>query len=281
MNIKEKNNSDYFISYFISPLLVSFPPAYKLPWSTGGATVMSPWRLHVYNLKKPALPPCHQRSVPALWSSLWPSSASTPTAVCPSWAEGLRPGHSATDKASQWKSREDSITSYSLLAASLLKKPRILLAFWAARAHSWLMPSFLCIRTPKSISAELLSRSSSPILYLYLGLPQPKRNTVHLALLNLIQLWWVLFSSLSRSPWMATLPSIVSTAPHRLVSSANLLVARMMPLSISLIRMLKSTSPKTVPRGHQLITSLCLRDVGSLTAREDQDPSSKSLFWSL
>ena len=46
---------------------------------------------------------------------------------------------------------------------------------------------------------------------------------MHLALLNLIRFSWAHFSSLSRSLWMASLPSSVLTAPLSLVSSANLL----------------------------------------------------------
>ena len=80
-----------------------------------------------------------------------------------------------------------TITSLALLATPLLMEPRILLAFQAASAHCWLMSSFLSTRTPKSFSARLLSRTSSPSFYKYLGLPQPKCSTLHLALLNLIR----------------------------------------------------------------------------------------------
>jgi len=58
-------------------------------------------------------------------------------------------------------------------------------------------------------------------LYKYLGLPQPKCSTLHLALLNLFRFSWAHFSSLSRSLWMASLPSSVLTAPLSLVLSAN------------------------------------------------------------
>ena len=57
----------------------------------------------------------------------------------------------------------------------------------AAGAHCWLRQSFWSTRTPKSFSAGLLSRSSSPSLYVYLGLPQPRRNTLHLTLLDLLR----------------------------------------------------------------------------------------------
>jgi len=47
------------------------------------------------------------------------------------------------------------------------------LAFQAAGSHCWLMSSFSLTGTPKSFSAGLLSMSSSPSLYSYLGLPDP------------------------------------------------------------------------------------------------------------
>jgi len=40
--------------------------------------------------------------------------------------------------------------------------PRIPLAFLAARAHCWLMVNLLSIRTPRSLSVELLSSRSAP-----------------------------------------------------------------------------------------------------------------------
>ena len=67
-----------------------------------------------------------------------------------------------------------------------LMQPRTQLAFWAASAHYRLMSSFSSTGTPKSFSTELLSGRSSPSSYKYLGLPQPKCSTLHLALLNLM-----------------------------------------------------------------------------------------------
>ena len=54
-------------------------------------------------------------------------------------------------------------------------------------------------------------------------------------------------SSLSRSLWMASHPSGVLTAPHSLVSSANVLRVHSIPLSMSLMKILNSTSPSTDP----------------------------------
>jgi len=64
------------------------------------------------------------------------------------------------------------------------------------------MSSFSSNSTPKSFSAGLLSRSSSPSLYTYLGLPRPKHKTLHFALLNLIRFTRPHLSSLSRPLWM-------------------------------------------------------------------------------
>jgi len=87
----------------------------------------------------------------------------------------------------------------------------------AVGAQSWFMLSFyiyifIYTRTLKSFSAGLLSRISFPSLYSYLGLPQPKWSTLHLALLNLTAFTSTQFSILSRSLWMVSLPSIVSAA---------------------------------------------------------------------
>ena len=74
-----------------------------------------------------------------------------------------------------------------------------------------------------------------------------KCSTLHLALLNLIRFSCPYFSSLSRSLRMASLPSNVSTALLSVVSSINLLRVHLMPSSILLMKMWKSTSPKTDP----------------------------------
>ena len=101
-------------------------------------------------------------------------------------------------------------------------------------------------RTPKSFSfrAGLLSRSSSPSLDSYPGLSQPKSNTLHLALLNLVRFTLAQFLSLSRSLWRTTLPFC-----H---------INYTQSLSLSVIKMLKSTNSKTDPWGTPLFTSLHL-----------------------
>jgi len=64
-----------------------------------------------------------------------------------------------------------TIPCLALQASPLQIELRIPLAFQAASAHCWLMFSFPSTRTPKSFSAELLSRSFPLSLYKYLGLP--------------------------------------------------------------------------------------------------------------
>ena len=71
----------------------------------------------------------------------------------------------------------------TLCCHSSLTQTRILFIFEAAGAHCWLTSNFLFIGAPKSFSTRLLSWSSSPSLYTYLGLSWLKCNTLYLALL--------------------------------------------------------------------------------------------------
>lgn len=61
--------------------------------------------------------------------------------------------------------------------------------------------------------------------------------------------------------------SVVSIALLSFVSSENLLRVHLLPQSMSLIKMVKSTGPKTDPCGMLLITGLLL-DTESLTSSE-------------
>ena len=108
----------------------------------------------------------------------------------------------------EWRGRT---TSLNLLVTLLLMQPRIQLACWAARTHWQLMLNFSSIDTPKSFSSELLSSHSLPNLYLCLVFPFSRCRTLHLALLNFMRLAWAHLSSLSRSLWIASLPSSMST----------------------------------------------------------------------
>ena len=62
---------------------------------------------------------------------------------------------------------------------------------------------------------------------------------MQLALLNLMKFTWAPFL-MARSLLMASCPSGVSTAPLSLVSSANLLRVHLIPLSMSLMKILNS-----------------------------------------
>ncbi|KAK4818403.1 hypothetical protein QYF61_012324 [Mycteria americana] len=75
------------------------------------------------------------------------------------------------------------------------------------------------------------------------GFPQARCRTLHLALLNLMRFTRAHFSSLSRSLWMASCPSGMSTVPLSLVLSANLLRVHSIPLPMSLMKILNSIGP--------------------------------------
>ncbi|KAK4814241.1 LOW QUALITY PROTEIN: hypothetical protein QYF61_012737 [Mycteria americana] len=105
----------------------------------------------------------------------------------------------------------------------------------------------------------------------------PTQVTLHLALLNLMRFTQAHFSSLSRSLWMTSHPSGVSTAPHSLVSSANLLRVHSISLSMSLMKILNSTGPSTDPCGTPPITDLHL-DIEPLTATLWMLPSNQFLI---
>ena len=120
--------------------------------------------------------------------------------------------------------QKDRIPCLALLAMRLLMKPKTWSTIWATSTHCWLMLSFLPINTPKSSSLRLLSVSSSHTLYLCLGLPWPMCRTLYLALLKFMMFAQAHISRLSRSLWMASLPSSMLTTWHSLVSSENFLV---------------------------------------------------------
>jgi len=68
---------------------------------------------------------------------------------------------------------------------------------------------------------------------------------LHLALLNLMRLFWAHFWNLCRSFWIASHPLGMLTAPHCLVLFINLLRVHSIPPSVLLIKVLKSTDPST------------------------------------
>jgi len=119
---------------------------------------------------------------------------------------------------------------------------------------------FFINHNPKSFLDGLLSRSSFSLsLYICLGLPWPKCSTLHLALMNLIRYTWAHPLSLFRSLSVASLHSILSTAPLSLLSSTDSLRVQSIPLPMSLMKMLKNTGPlggttrHWPPPGHKAI----------------------------
>jgi len=135
--------------------------------------------------------------------------------------------------------------------------------------------SLTVCHTPKSFSSELLSSHSLPSLYLCLGLPRLRCRTLHLALLNFMRLAWAHLSSLSRSLWIASLPSSVSTAPLSLVSSAAFWGCTWSHYPCCLQRCY--SGPSTDPWGMPLTTDLHL-DTDLLTATLWVRPSSQFLI---
>jgi len=68
-------------------------------------------------------------------------------------------------------------------------------------------------------------------------------RTLHLALMDLMRVTQAHFLSLYRSIWMVSHPSGMSTALLSLVLSAKLLREHLIPLSVSLMKILNSTCP--------------------------------------
>ena len=151
------------------------------------------------------------------------SSGLTPTAPHPSCAGGPRPGRSTPNGASLRQSRGGQ----SPPSPSPCCPPSVDSAQLTAGLLDWLTPSFSFSRILESFSTGRKTFSTfsvtSPSLYSYLGLPQPRGNTLHLALLTLTRFSSANFLSLFRSLCVTSLLSIVSAVPLSLVSSANLL----------------------------------------------------------
>jgi len=144
----------------------------------------------------------------------------------------------------------------SLCWPPFLMQPNVRLPMWTASVHCCLFSSFSSSRTHRSSCTMRLLSVSSPGPYICLGLPWPRCNSLYFALSYLIRFLLAHFSNLSRSLWMTSLPSVVSTALLTLVSSANLLRLHLIPHSVSLIKRLKSTNSKTDPWGTPLVSSL-------------------------
>ena len=137
----------------------------------------------------------------------------------------------------------------------LLTQPRIWLPFWAASTHCQVMLNLLSTSTPKPLSSEVLSIPSSRSLYCYRGLPQPRCRTLHVALLSLMRLTQAHSSSLSRSLWIASLPSIAINCTIQLGVTCKLSEVSFKhstPLSMSLIKTFNNAGLSTALEGHHL-----------------------------
>ncbi|KAK4807231.1 LOW QUALITY PROTEIN: hypothetical protein QYF61_024351 [Mycteria americana] len=95
---------------------------------------------------------------------------------------------------------------------------------------------FLIGKYPQVLLHRAALNPFIPQPVLILGIAPTQGQDPDLALLNLMKFTWAHFSSLSRSLWMASLLSSISTAPLSLVSSANLLRVHSIPLSMSLMK---------------------------------------------
>ena len=168
-NLTSSSLKPFPLAVLLHALIGSLSPAFL--YTTSG-TGRSPQDLLFSRLKSPSslsLSACPCRGgVPALRSSLWPSSGPAPTAPCP-FVEGSRTGHCTPGEVSQ--EQRGRITSLDLLITLLLMQLRIWLAFSAASARYWLMLNLSSISTPKSFSSGLLSGHSLSNLYLWLALP--------------------------------------------------------------------------------------------------------------
>lgn len=181
---------------------------------------------------------------PSLCSALLPSYGPTPSAAPLFCVGNSSLGCSTPDGASEGQSGGEQSHATGRLSFDVAQNS---FGLPGCNTHCWLTASFSSARTPKSFSIGLLS-ASSPSLYRYCWLPQPECNTLHLALLNLVRFTWAYFK-LVQSLWMTSFLSAMSTAPLRLALSTNMLRVHLIPLSRSLIKRLKSSHPKTNPRG--------------------------------
>lgn len=136
---------------------------------------------------------------------------------------------------------------------------------WLQTHTAGLYPAFVHQNTQVFLHRAALHAFFPPCLYLCLGCPSPRcgrawlMSTLHLALLNLSRFPWAHLSVRSRSPCMASVPSLVSVAPLSLVSSVNQFLQRwVISLAlpgnwhdvISLQRCIKiSTRASNVPQG--------------------------------
>jgi len=146
-----------------------------------------------------------------------------------------------------------------------LMHARIQLAFWAVRAHCWLVSSFPSTTTPGPFW-QGCTLPLHPLAWPDSGVPLPRCKTLHLTLLNLLRFSWTHCSSLLRTLWMSFWPSSMSTAPHSLVTPGNLLRVLSIRALISVLtperhrsslissQTLRHWPPLWVQNCHQIVT---------------------------
>ena len=196
------------------------------------------------------IPSSPRKGIPSLESFLWPSSRHIPTRPCLSCTEDST------------RSTPGCSTPSEVLPARIgVGLP--LLTCWPC--FFWCIPEYSSLSWLWGHLA-----GSCPA-----GIPQYSQDHFSRAVLNpfipqLILMTWVAFCQvqdftlrfvepyefhLSGSLWMASCPLGMSTASHRLVWSANLLRMHLIPLSMSLMKMINSTGSITDPWGMPLVTN--------------------------
>lgn len=183
---------------------------------------------------------------------LMASSGSALTSPCPSYTRAPEAECSTAGWDLTRVEYMGTITSLTVLSKLLSVQLKIQLSFWVqvhVSSFCWgcfFLIDFLPPRSslPKSFTWWLLSIHFPPSLYLCLELPQPGCRTLHLALLNFIRFEQAHLSRLSKSLWMASIPSTVSWLHHSVECSLQtFLKVQSIPLFTSLTKMLNCASP--------------------------------------
>ncbi|KAK4830007.1 hypothetical protein QYF61_008177 [Mycteria americana] len=138
-------------------------------------------------------------------------------------------------------------------------QPRIPLAFFAVKAYCWLMFNLMSTKTPRSFSAKLLS---SWVALAHTGACGCSSSGAGLFafLLNFMRFTPAHFSSLSRTLWVASHPSGISTTRPSFVSSASLLRVHVVPSSKLLMKMFKRFEHTIDPGIHHDISNREIAD---------------------
>jgi len=171
------------------------------------------------------------------------SSGPTPTGPCLSCAEGSRAGRRTPGGLSPEQSRGAESPHLTCWTHCFGCSPGY---GWSSGLRVHIVGSCPAFHPPvlPSPSRQGCSQSLHPPACIDTGgCPNSGAGPLHLTLLNLMRFTWAHFSRLSRSLWMASHLSGVSTAPLSLVSSADLLRVHSVPLSRSLMKTLSSTHP--------------------------------------